>query len=99
SHNIAAIILSLYGKYKKCLSIDLDNTLWGGIIGDDGLNEIQIGKETAEAEAYSEFQKYVKTLKERGIIITVCSKNEFEMAKEGFTHPDSVLKFNDFALF
>lgn len=99
SHNVAAIILSIYGRSKKCLTLDLDDTLWGGIIGDDGLKGIQIGNETPLGEAYAEFQRYVKALNERGIILAICSKNDSETAKEGFTHPDSVLTFDDFALF
>lgn len=99
AHNLASIIKAMYGKSKKCLALDLDNTLWGGVIGDDGLEGIAIGTETAVAEAYSEFQRYVKTLKDRGVILSICSKNEHETAKEGFSHPDSILKSEDFALF
>jgi FkbH-like protein len=97
--SIASIIKAIYGKTRKCLALDLDNTLWGGVIGDDGLNGIRIGKETPEAEAYTEFQQYVKGLKERGIILAVCSKNDEVNAREGFTHPDSVLSVEDFSAF
>jgi len=97
--SIASIIRSIYGKTKKCLVLDLDNTLWGGVIGDDGLQGILIGKETPEAEAYTEFQRYVKELKERGILLAVCSKNDEANAREGFTHPDSILSIDDFAAF
>lgn len=97
--NISKIINSIFGKTKKCLVLDLDNTCWGGVIGDDGLNGIHIGTETAVAETYTAFQKYAKELKERGITLAVCSKNDFENAKEGFEHPDSILKFNDFTSF
>jgi len=97
--SVAAIIKAIFGKTGKCLVLDLDNTLWGGVIGDDGLNGIRIGKETAEAEAYSEFQQYVRMLKERGVILAVCSKNDEANAREGFTHPDSVLKQDDFSAF
>jgi FkbH-like protein len=99
SHQIASIIISIYGKSKKCLTLDLDNTLWGGIIGDDGLNGVKIGNETPSAEAYTEFQKYLKEIKDRGIILLVCSKNEDKNAKEGFNHPDTVLKLEDFTSF
>lgn len=99
AHNISNIINAIYGKTKKCLVLDLDNTCWGGVIGDDGLNNIQIGTETALSEAYTAFQQYVKDLKDRGITLAVCSKNDFANAKEGFSHPDSVLKFNDFTSF
>lgn len=97
--NIAKTIRALFGKSKKCLVLDLDNTLWGGVIGDDGVENIQIGHETPAAEAYTEFQNYVLNLKQRGIILAVCSKNNFDVAKSGFSHPDSVLKFEDFAAF
>jgi len=97
--NISKIINSIFGKSEKCLVLDLDNTCWGGVIGDDGLDGISIGLETAIAESYTSFQKYVKELKQRGVILAVCSKNDFQNAKEGFKHPDSVLKFDDFTSF
>ena len=97
--NLSKIIRAVFGKNKKCLVLDLDNTLWGGVIGDDGLENLQIGHETPAAEAFTEFQKYVLNLKRRGVILAVCSKNDEDVAKSGFTHPDSVLKFEDFAAF
>lgn len=99
ANNLANIIGAIFGKSKKCLVVDLDNTCWGGVIGDDGINGISLGNETASGEAFMDFQKYVKELSERGIILAVCSKNDYETAKEGFTHSDSVLKFSDFASF
>ena len=99
SFSLKRIICAILGRVKKCLVLDLDNTLWGGVIGDDGLNNIKIGNETPEGEAYTEFQTYVKKLKERGVILAVCSKNDDDVAKSGFTHPDSVLKLNDFVAF
>lgn len=96
---LSKIINAIFGQTKKCLVLDLDNTCWGGVIGDDGLDGIQIGSETAIAEAYSTFQKYASELKERGITLAVCSKNDSANAKEGFTHPDSVLKVEDFTAF
>lgn len=99
AHGIANIVKVILGKTKKCLVLDLDNTLWGGIIGDDGVNGIAIGHETPQAEAYTEFQRYVLQLKERGVILAVCSKNEDDAARSGFTHPDSVLKADDFVAF
>jgi FkbH-like protein len=99
SYNIARIIKASLGKSKKCLVLDLDNTLWGGVIGDDGAEGISIGRETPLAAAYTEFQEYVRLLKNRGVILAVCSKNEPKAAKEGLEHPDSVLGFEDFACF
>jgi FkbH-like protein len=97
--NISKIINSLVGKSKKCLILDLDNTCWGGVIGDDGLNSIQIGLETPIAESYTDFQKYVKELSNAGVTLAICSKNDFENARNGFTHPDTILEFEDFASF
>ncbi len=99
AQNISKIIGAVFGKTKKCLVLDLDNTCWGGVIGDDGLSGISIGSETAISETYTQFQKYVKELKDRGIILSVCSKNDFKNAKEGFEHPDTILKFDDFTSF
>lgn len=99
AHSVAAITLAIYGRSRKCLVLDLDNTLWGGVIGDDGLAGIGIGKETAAAEAYSGFQQYIKELKSRGILLAVDSKNDDSNAKEGFSHPDSILQLSDFAEF
>jgi FkbH-like protein len=99
SHSVARIVTAVYGKSKKCLVLDLDNTVWGGVIGDDGADNIKIGKETAIGEAYSAFQQYATDLKRRGIILAVCSKNDPEIAVQGFSHPDSILSIKDFAAF
>lgn len=96
AYNVALIIKSLMGRNKKALSLDLDNTLWGGVIGDDGAENINIGYENAIAESYTEFQKYIKKLKEIGIILTVNSKNDESNAVKGFERPDSTLKKEDF---
>lgn len=93
------IIAALNGKFKKCLILDLDNTLWGGIIGDDGLENIQLGS-LGIGKAYTEFQYWIKKLKNRGIILAVCSKNNESLAKEPFgKHPDMVLHIEDIAVF
>ena len=99
SLGLAKIVRGIMGKTKKCLVLDLDNTLWGGVIGDDGVDGIQIGHETPAAEAYTAWQEYVLKLKERGIILAVCSKNDEDVAKSGFSHPDSVLSVDDFVAF
>ena len=99
AYNLGQLTKASVGKIKKCLVLDLDNTLWGGVIGDDGVNGIQLGHETAVGESFVEFQRYVAKLKERGVILAICSKNDLEIAKSGFTHPDSVLKVDDFAAF
>ena len=99
ANNIVGIINSIIGRSKKCLVLDLDNTCWGGVIGDDGIKGIKLGSETASGEAFMKFQTYVKELKKRGIILAVCSKNNHEIAKEGFMHSDSILSFEDFTSF
>lgn len=97
---IVDIISASEGKAKKCLILDLDNTLWGGIIGDDGMAGIQLGHGLGIGKAFCELQLWVKKLKGRGIIICICSKNDEEVAKEPFrTHPDMVLHLDDIAVF
>ena len=96
AYSLTRIIRSIYGKNKKVLALDLDNTLWGGVIGDDGQEGISIGQETAEAEAYTEVQEYCKAQKQLGVLLTICSKNEPENARLGLSHPDSVLHEDDF---
>jgi FkbH-like protein len=94
------IVSALKGQFKKCLILDLDNTIWGGVIGDDGLEGIQLGHGLGIGKAFTEFQMWVKKLKQRGIIICVASKNNAETAKEPFEkHPDMVLKLEDIAVF
>ncbi len=99
ARSLASMILAIYGKSRKVLVLDLDNTLWGGVIGDDGVDKIQIGRETPVAEAYTSFQEYCLSLHQRGILLAVCSKNDEEVARQGFEHPDSVLKLEHFAAF
>lgn len=94
--NISNIVKSIFGKNKKALAVDLDNTLWGGVIGDEGADGIEIGHETASAEAFYAFQKYVKEQKKIGVLLGVCSKNDYENAAAGLNHPDGVLKPEDF---
>jgi len=96
---MAKTIGALKGGAKKCLVLDLDNTLWGGIIGEDGLGGIALGH-GADGEAFVDFQRYILKLKERGILLAVCSKNDESNAKEPFLkHPDMVLKLEDFVVF
>ncbi len=96
SFNVANIIKSIYGKNKKGLVLDLDNTLWGGVIGDDGVDGIEIGQETNLGQVYLEFQNYVKMQKDIGVILAVDSKNEKENALAGLQHPDGALTPDDF---
>lgn len=95
----AGVLRGLKGRAKKCLVLDLDNTLWGGVIGDDGVEGIRLGN-GADGEAFVEFQHYVLALKNRGIVLAVCSKNEDANARLPFrNHPDMVLKESDIAVF
>ena len=96
--NLAHIIKSIYGKNKKALVLDLDNTLWGGVIGDDGVENIDIGPEVPSGQVYFEFQKYLKEQKSLGVILNVNSKNEYENAIAGLNHPAGVLKPEDFII-
>ncbi len=97
---IVDIVCAVKGQFKKCLILDLDNTVWGGVIGDDGLEGIQLGHGLGIGKAFTEFQMWVKKLKQRGIIICVASKNDEDTAKEPFEkHPDMVLKLDDIAVF
>jgi FkbH-like protein len=97
--SLASLVRAIYGKSRKVLVLDLDNTLWGGVIGDDGIDKIQIGRETPLAEAYTAFQEYCLSLWRRGVLLAVCSKNNEEIAKKGFDHPDSILKLEHFSSF
>ncbi len=99
AYGVANIIKSFLGKNKKVLALDLDNTLWGGVIGDDGAENIEIGQETSVGQTYSEFQSYVKEQQQLGVLLTVISKNEDDVARTGFARPDSTLKVDDFVAF
>lgn len=98
AYNLANIIKSLYGKRKKAIAADLDNCLWGGVIGDDGIDKIVLGPEDAAGEAYLDFQNYIKALKETGILLTVNSKNEYHNAIAGLKHPNCRLHPEDFQI-
>jgi FkbH-like protein len=96
----ARILAAQRGQSKKCLLIDLDNTLWGGVIGDDGLDGIVLGEGSAAGEAHLALQHYARQLKERGVILAVCSKNDVKIAEAAFRdHPEMVLRRSDFAAF
>ncbi len=99
AHSLANTIRAIYGRSRKCLVLDLDNTLWGGVIGDEGADRIRIGRETAEAEAFTAFQEYCLALRNRGVLLAVCSKNEDAIAREGFAHPASVLRLEHLSAF
>ncbi len=97
---VARTLAALRGRSRKCLVLDLDNTLWGGVVGDDGLDGIVLGQGSALGEAHQAFQAYAKKLADRGIILAVCSKNDAETAEAAFRdHPEMVLAREDIASF
>lgn len=97
---VARLIAAQLGLSKKCLVLDLDNTLWGGVIGDDGIEGIVLGEGSAVGEAHLHLQRYAKLLKDRGIILAVCSKNESTIAEAAFSnHPEMILERSDIAAF
>ncbi len=94
---IAHLINSLKKAPKKVLVLDLDNTLWGGVVGDDGIEGIEIGDTSPRGEAFKAFQTYILSLIERGLLLGVCSKNDYENAIEPFRrHPEMVLREEHF---
>ncbi len=98
AHNLSNIIKAVFGKNKKSLVLDLDNTLWGGVVGDDGAENLEIGQETPMGQVYAEFQNYVRAQKEIGVMLNINSKNEYGNAIAGLERPDGILKPDDFIL-
>lgn len=94
--NVSNIIKSLWGKNKKGFVLDLDNTLWGGIVGDDGAENLKLGPEDSSGQVYDEFQRYIKEHKQLGILLNIDSKNDESNALSGLKHPDSNLCPEDF---
>jgi FkbH-like protein len=94
------LIAARYGRSAKCMVLDLDNTIWGGVVGDDGVHGLVLGQGSTEGEAFVAFQTYARELSRRGIILAICSKNDEANALAPFeTHPDMVLKRADIACF
>ncbi|SFC35350.1 HAD-superfamily phosphatase, subfamily IIIC/FkbH-like domain-containing protein [Algibacter lectus] len=99
SQGVATFIKAIKGSFNKCLILDLDNTTWGGIIGDDGIENIQIGS-LGIGKAFTKLQKWAKELKNRGIILAICSKNTENIAKDPFiNHEEMVLRLDDISVF
>ncbi|MEI7959184.1 MAG: HAD-IIIC family phosphatase [Verrucomicrobiota bacterium] len=97
---VCRVLAALRGTTRRCLILDLDNTLWGGVIGDDGLGGIQIAQGDATGEAYLALQRYALSLRERGVVLAVSSKNEDEIARSPFRqHPEMILREEHFAVF
>ncbi len=96
---IAAVVGSLYGRSRKCLVVDLDNTLWGGVVGDDGVEHLQL-EGSPNGEAHLALQSYLRDLRRSGVILAVCSKNDAETAQAPFNErSDMILQLEDFADF
>jgi FkbH-like protein len=96
----ARIVSAQRGRSRKCLVCDLDNTLWGGVIGDDGVDGIVLGAGSAQGEAHLMLQGYALQLKQRGIVLAVCSKNDPTIAEKAFQeHPEMLLKRSDITSF
>ncbi len=96
---VVDVVQTLRGRMKKCVVLDLDNTLWGGVVGDDGIDGIELG-ELGAGPAFTALQLWLKNLRERGVLLAVCSKNNEDTAKEVFEkHPDMVLRLSDIAMF
>jgi FkbH-like protein len=99
ARHCAAVLAARLGLSRRCLVLDLDNTLWGGVIGDDGLAGIRLGS-GPDGEAFQDFQRSIKALAGRGVVLAVCSKNDPEIAREPFRqHPEMILRLEDFAVF
>lgn len=99
-HALAALVMATQGRAKKCVVLDLDDTLWGGVVGDDGVDALILGPGNAVGEAFAAFQRYLKALKLRGVLLAVCSKNDELVAREAFAnHPGMCLTLDDIACF
>ena len=96
--NISNIIKAIYGKNKKALALDLDNTMWGGVVGDDGVENIAVGIESPAGMPFSSMQSYVKKLSLTGVALNLCSKNDPQIGLTGFDHPSSELQADDFII-
>ena len=100
ARHAAAVIGGLLGRSRKVLVLDLDDTLWGGVVGEVGVAALELGEGTPRGEAFKVFQQYLKQLRERGVLLAVCSKNEEANARAPFReHPETVLRCEDFAAF
>ncbi|NKQ10609.1 HAD-IIIC family phosphatase [Pseudomonas sp. SST3] len=96
---LARIAAASVGLSRKCLVLDLDNTLWGGVVGDDSVGGIHLGQGSPSGEAFLAFQRYAALLARRGVILAVCSKNDLSVAESAFNHPEMALKRSDIAAF
>lgn len=97
--HFVGLLASELGMSRKCLVLDLDGTLWGGVLGEDGLENLALG-DGADGEAFVAFQEYIGALKARGIVLAICSKNDMDLARSSFElHPSMRLKLDDVSVF
>ncbi len=100
AEGLATSLIAILGRGCKVLVMDLDGTLWGGAVGDLGIEGIELGQDTPDGESFICFQTYIKSLKNRGVILAVCSKNQDDLARAPFLqHPDMVLRLEDISYF
>jgi len=100
AERVCNLVAALRGRSRRCLALDLDNTLWGGVIGDDGIAGIHCVQGDALGEAYLEFQRFLLSLRERGVLLAVCSKNDDETARLPFRHhPDMLIREEHIVVF
>jgi FkbH-like protein len=98
--HLCRLLGALCGRSRRCLVLDLDNTLWGGVIGDDGLAGIVLGQGDPVGEAYADFQRYLLTLRDRGVVLAVCSKNDDAVARLPFReHSEMLIREEHIAVF
>ena len=98
SHSILKIIISIIGKSKKCLVVDFDNTIWGGVVGEVGPKGIEIGNNSPIGEIFLRFQKYIYDLTKKGVVLAGCTKNEYKNAISGLRNKFNILKEEDFSI-
>jgi FkbH-like protein len=100
AHRLATILGAMRGKSRRVAVFDLDNTLWGGVVGDDGIAGLRLGPGSAAGEAFLSVQRFARSLRERGIVLAICSKNDESTALEAIeNHPEMLLKERDFAAY
>lgn len=98
ANSVANIIKAVYGRNKKAFVLDLDNTLWGGVVSEEGKDGIELGPDTPMGEAYLDFHRYLLEQKKMGITLNIASKNDKEVAMEGFDNKYSILGWSDFMI-
>ena len=100
AEHLLRLVAASTGMARKCLVLDLDNTLWGGVVGDDGMQGLVLGQGDAVGEAFLAVQRVAGWLHSRGVLLAVCSKNDDAVARAAFRdHPDMLLRLEDIAVF